>query len=428
MMMHRPLSAWVVAVELSADGTARWSPSADVNYGDERADARALPEFSDGWRRQAVPLDEGYLVLALVRDGAGEAVVEVDNRARPVRVSAAAAVMISFLEDAWPYAALSEDDLAILAREDTMVRYLVADRLEDEGDPPPELFHVLPWGLVERLAGQVAETLDGAPPPPEIIELGHWFNPVGSRFTAALEQLDEGLRSQEPALARVAATALCSRLLAVPAARLPEPTRAALARLAGRLDRVDPFLRFSARRAAARLAPGGETGDVRALRLDAQLAAAADDESGVRTESLDAPREPFTVRLVVTATRRAEVTVSAPLSPELQVQVDTSYGVILVPVRVTADAGSTRYVMPLGFSGGRLYGQLDLPVPAGQFIEADADGPPIGVPEAALLSSDEVRRSIRALGTVSGRAVWDRVAELLPEGHPLRTLIGEETE
>jgi len=427
-MVHKPLSAWVVAVELSADGTARWSPSADVNYGDERADARTLPEFSDGWRRQAVPLDLGYLALALVRDGAGEAVVEVDNRARPVRVSAAAAALISSLEDAWPDAALSGGDLAVLAREDTVVRYLVAGRLENEGDPPPELFHVLPWNLVERLAGQVADALDGVPLPPDITELGHWFSPVGSRFTAALEQLDEGLRSQEPALARVAATALCSRLLQVPAARLPELTRVALSRLARSLDRMDPFLRFSARRVAARLALGGETGEVRALRLDAQLAAAADDEPGVRTESLDALREPFTVRLVVTATRRAEVTVSAPLSPELQAQVDTSYGVMLMPVRVTAGVGSTRYVIPLGSSGGRLHGQLDLPVPAGQFIEADADGPPVGVPEAALLSPDEVRRSIRALRTVSGRAVWDRVAELLPEGHLLRTVIERETE
>ena len=428
MMAHKPLSAWVVAVELSADGTGRRSASADVNYGDERADARAFPEFSDGWRRQAVPLDEGYLALGLVRDGTGEAVVEVDNRARPVRVSAAAAVMISRLEDAWPDAALSDGDLAVLAQQDMVVRYLLADRLADEGDPPPELFHVLPWDLVARLAGQVTEMLDGAPAPPEVTELGHWFSPVGSRFGAALEQLDEGLRSQEPALARVGATALCARLLDVRTARLPEPTRVALARLAASLDRVDPFLRFSARRAAVRLAPGGETGQGRAIRLDTRLAAAADDESGVRTDSLDANREPFTVRLVVTATRRAEVAVGAALPPDLQVLVDNSYGVMLLPIRVTGEAGSTRYVVALGPSGGRLYGRLDLPVPAGPFVEADADGPPIGVPEAARLSPDEVRRSIRALRTQSGRAVWDRVAALLPDGHPLRALIARETE
>jgi hypothetical protein len=427
-MAHRPLSAWIAPVQLSADGTAQWVSPADVNYGDERADARALPEFGVGWRRQAVALDAGYLALALVRDASGEAVIELDNHARPVRVSENAAVVISRIEDSWPDVALSDTDLAVLTGEGEVVRYLLADRVAAEGDPPPELFHILPWDLVDQLTGQVTALLDGAAPTPVITELRHWLTPAGSRFTAALEQLDEGLRNREPALARVAATALCSRLLEVPAARLPEPTRAALARLAGSLDRVDPFLRFTARRVSARLTPGGETGEARAIRLDTRLVAAADNEPGVRTESVDALREPFTVQLVVTATRRAEVTVSAPLLPDLRAMVDAVYGVMLLPVRVTGEAGSTRYVVPLASSGGRLYGRLDLPVPDGRFVEADAEGPPVGVTEAALLTPDEVRRSIRALRTQSGRAVWDRVAELLPTGHPLRELIAGETE
>ena len=47
-MAHRPLSKWIAAVELTEDGVAQWSPLADVNYGDEQANARALPRFSDG--------------------------------------------------------------------------------------------------------------------------------------------------------------------------------------------------------------------------------------------------------------------------------------------------------------------------------------------------------------------------------------------
>ncbi len=235
MMAHRPLSAWIAAAELSADGTARWDYPPKVNFGDERADARALPEFAADWQRRAVTLDPGYLALGLVREGSRAAVIELDNYARPVRVSEAAAGVISRAEDAWPNGALSSADLAVLAGEDRAVRYLVADRLAAEGDPPPELFHVLPWELVDELAGQVTAMLDGVAPPAAVIELGHWFGPAGSRFTAALEQLDEGLRNQDPALVRDAVTALSGRLLVVDRARLPGPTREALARLARRL-------------------------------------------------------------------------------------------------------------------------------------------------------------------------------------------------
>jgi hypothetical protein len=101
---------------------------------------------------------------------------------------------------------------------------------------------------------------------------------------------------------------------------------------------------------------------------------------------------------------------------------------MLLPVKVTGEGGSTRYLLPLRASGGRLSGRLDLPVPAGRFVETDADGPPIGVTEAAFLSPDEVQRSIRGVRSRAGRAPWNRVAALLPETHPLRALITGETE
>jgi PAS domain-containing protein len=421
-MAHRPLSAWIAPVELS-DGTARWVPPVDVNFGDERADARAMPEFDAGWHRQAVALDAGYLALGLVADGSGEAVVELDNYARPVRVSRAAAQIIGRAEDSWPDGVLADADLAALAQEDKPVRYLLADRLAAEGDPPAALFHILPWELVDDLTSQVSAVLDGATPPPAKTELRHWFAPAGSRFSAALEQLDEGLRVLDPQLTRVAATALCSRLLEVQPERLPEPTRLALARLAESLARAIPFLAFTARRAAATLAE--QETPMLGIRLSTQLAPAADNDPDVRTESLDADREPFTVQLVVTATGRAEIAVSAPLLADSERQLADSYGVMLLPVRVTSEDGSTRYLLPLQADGGRLSGLLDLPVPAGPFVEADTDGPPIGVTEAAFLDPDEVQRSIRGVRTRSGRAPWVQLAARLPAAHPLRAVIRE---
>jgi hypothetical protein len=409
-----------------AGTAAAWSPPTDINYGDERADARALPEFSDGWQRRAIQLNTGYLALGLVLGASSEAVIELDNRARPVRVSEAAAGIIGRLEDSWPDAALTGGDLAVLAREDHVVRYLLADRLVAEGDPPPELFHILPWELVTQLAGQLTDMLAGAAAPTAVIVLGHWFTSAGSRFTAALEQLDEGLRDQDLLLARIAATALCARLLDQAPARLPAPTRTALGRLAVSLDRVDPFLRFAARRAAARLVPGADAGEARAPRLSTRLAAAADTAAGVRTESRDTVRDPFVLQLMVTATGRAEVVVSAPLPPDLRDRVDYTYAVMLLPVRITGEQAATRYLVPLRRSGGQLTGRLDLPVPVGRFVEADIDGPPIGAAETAFLRPDEVRFSIRGLRTRSGRAPWSQIAELLPTAHPLREVIAGE--
>jgi hypothetical protein len=422
MTAHRPLSTWVAAVRLFPAAPVQWPRLIEINFGDERCDARDLPEFVDGWQRQAILLDRGYLALGLVRDGSGEAVVELDNRARPVRVSSTAAAIIGRLEESWPDGTLSGTELDRLAREDKIVRYLLADRLAGEGTPPPEVFRILPWDLVDRLASQLSSVLDGEPSPDDIIELEYWFTSAGAGFTAALEQLDEGLRDRDQAVARVAASALCTQLLAVVPARLPEPTRTALAALSGRLDEVDPFLRFAGRRAAAWLRTGRGTGEKPPARLPAELAAAADSETGVRTESVTTERPPFAVDVVVTSAGWAEITVRAPLSREDQVRIAQSYGVLLVPVLVTDEDGSTRYFLPLQPMAD-LAGQLDVELPQGGFVEADIDGPPIGVAEAALLEPAEVQRSIDGLRTRPGREPWTLIADRLPAAHRLRELI-----
>ena len=428
-MSHRPLSTWVVPVRLSVGDSARWEPPRDVNYGDERADARALPAFAAGWHRRAIALDIGYRSLGLVREAPDEAVIEVDDLARPVRVTDRGAQVISRMEDDWPDASVSADDLAVLAGEEVEVRYLVVARLAAEGHPPPALFHILPWDLVNRLADQVTAMLSGAAPL-QVIALRHWFTPVGSRFTAALEQLDEGLREQDPAIIRIAATALCGRLLEVDTSRLPRSTRQALAGLVTALRPVDGFLAFTAARAAGWLTRDGNAvkaaREPRVLRLGTRLPSAADTEEEIRTQSRDAVREPFTVRLTVTATGRAEITVSARLPEDQLPWVTRAYGVILVPVRVAAADGSTRYLLPLGYSDGEVSGRLNLAVPPGDFVEADLDGPPIGAAEASLLNVTEVERSIRALRTRSAREMWSQLATLLPRAHPLRAVIARE--
>jgi hypothetical protein len=254
-MVHRPLSTWVAVVPLAADGVAQWDPADDVNFGDERADARTLPELAAAWRRAAVPVSLGYQALGLVREPGAPVVLELDDLARPVRVTSAGADVIARIEDGWPGADVSPADAAVLAAEVPALRDLLLTRLVADGDPPPGLFHILPWDRVDRLAQDVTGMLSGAGPG-ELIELAHWFAAAGSRFTAALEQLDEGLRRGEAELVREAGAALCDRLLAVRVARLPDYTRQAMAALVGALASRDPSLALASDRVAARLRGG----------------------------------------------------------------------------------------------------------------------------------------------------------------------------
>ncbi len=426
-MPHRPLSAWVSMVPLTAAGVARWDLADDINFGDERADARDLSQFAGSWRRQAVPVDLGYPALGLVRESGTEAVLELDDLARPVRVTPAGAQVIARVENEWPDAGVAPAEAAVLADEEFVLRDLLLSLLAAEGDPPPELFHILPWHLVEQLANEVAAMLGGASPAPHIVELEHWFASTGSRFTAALEQLDEGLRRRDPELIRMAGSALCARLLTVSVARLPVSTRQALAALAAQLPGRDPFLAFAAARAGARLL-GDETRGGPPLRLATRLPAAAADVPGVRIIAEDTVREPFTLALAVTATGRVEVILRAPVEPETGRWLGESYGVLLQPVIIRGSEQSMRYVIALSYARDEVFGSISVPVPRGRFVEADIDGVPLGAAEVRSLSADEVERSIRGLRTQSARRPWRQLRERLPHGHPLRAVIARETE
>ncbi|MEU2489555.1 hypothetical protein BCL80_1259 [Streptomyces avidinii] len=430
--VHRPLSVWAASVPSSAPTRPPRPGTLVVNDGDERADARRLPKFAHGWRRTAIPLGADRFALGLVHARTGERVVELGSTAAPVLISDAGLRVLAHLEDHWPNASLDEAQQGVLGGESVEVRRLVLARLADEGRPPAALFHLLPWHLVDRLAGALStallgqDALDTGP----VIALRNWFSPAGSRFTAALEQLDEGVRAHDRGLIRVAAASLCTRLGALDADRLPAGTRAALAELADVLARDDRFLGHAAAVAAARLR-GGHAAPSRdpATVMATHLADAADGPSGIRRERTEFERPPFTVRLTVSATGRCTVSARATLTTDERDRLAREYGAVLLPVRISGQDGARRYWLilqvtsssdggPLGLSGA-----ISTRLPEGDFVAADVDGAPLGLAEAGLLDVEEVERSVRAVTAYGAHQQWEHVAASLPANHPLRGVI-----
>ncbi|WP_405674554.1 hypothetical protein OG292_01440 [Streptomyces sp. NBC_01511] len=442
MTDHRPLSVWTATVPsppspssaVSATGTpsaaAAWPPGLVVNDGDERADARRLPRFAHGWRRHGVLLEHGEQgeqggrrgqVLGLVNELTGETVVELDELARPLPVTDAGLRVITRLEEGWPDATPSTADTKVLAREQIEVRRLLLARLAAEGRPPGKLFHILPWDRVTRLADDLDAVLDGGAPGP-VIRLRHWFRPAGPRFTASLEQLDEGMRDNDRGLIRVAATSLCARLAELDAARLPANTRASLASLVDALARENRFLGHTAAQVTGKLR-GEDRPAQAAPRMDTVLLDAGASDA-IRRESQEFERAPFTVRVAVASTGHVTVSARTLLRPGEDRLLAEGYGVMLLPVRILHAQGSTRYWVVMEPSEAFLGGSLPLPIPAGDFVETDVDGPPVGVMEVESLSAEEVERSIGAIETGSYLDLWERIADALPPSHLLRDVIG----
>ncbi|MFD9642179.1 hypothetical protein ACFWWN_01520, partial [Streptomyces sp. NPDC059082] len=397
-----------------------------------RPHARRLPKFAHGWLRTAIRIAEDRLALGLVHAETGERVIELGSTAAPVMISEAGLSVLSHIEDHWPDTFLEEAQLRVLRHESVEVRRLLLARLADEGHPPAELFHLLPWHLVDRLAEDLATGIphpDDTDPGP-VINLRNWFAPAGSRFTAALEQLDEGVRDHDRGLIRVAAASLCTRLGTLDADRLPGATRDALVELVDVLARDNRFLGHAAAVAEARLRGGpGQSRDP-ATRMATRLADAADGSSGIRRERTEFERLPFTVRLTVSATGRFTVSARATLSSDERDRLGHEYDTVLLPVRVGHQDGAERYWLALQVTGPvgnglwLLSGAISLRLPEGEFVEADVDGAPLGLAEAGLLDVDEVERSVRAVMTNSGQERWEHVAESLPGAHPLRGIIG----
>ncbi|MCK2218370.1 hypothetical protein MF672_031935 [Actinomadura sp. ATCC 31491] len=424
-MTHRPLSNWVVAVRGSGEGAARWDPSAGVNDGDERADARHSRKFSTGWERSRVDLGLGYGALGLVQRETGRTVVEVSEASKPIAITEAGLAIVEHIERHWPEAELNPRELEVISAEDATLRHLLLSRLADEGQPRAELFHTLPWHLVTRLADQVIAAVRGSSSPPDV-RLRHWFVPVGSRFTAALDQLAAGLRAADPIVVRMGGTSLCARLLTVDVARMPRSTRRVLAQLLDELTVRNPFLAYWSARAAARLAgeAGPSAAEENAVRLPARLPAAADTHRGIRRHERRLDRGLLTVDLAVTSTGQMEVSVEASPPPGRPGLAGELYQVMIVPMNVRGDDGPQAYFVPLGDVAGRLAGAMSIPVLATE-LEIEQSGPPIGVAEARFLAEADLDRSLRAVRTRAGLRPWRKLAAALPAGHVLGSMVAE---
>jgi hypothetical protein len=255
---HRPLSEWVAEVALDRDGTGSWDPWAEPNRGRRNSDARGESRFRDGWLRRRILLESSGTrvgALGLCRGGtAPEAVVELTDAGVPVPVSEAAVAVVERLEETWPDVRPGPDDVRVLESESPALRWSLVDRLLQEGDPAAELFHLLPWELVARLAADLCGAIDAGGGGSRVV-LAHWFAPTGSLFSDAMDEMNIWLRDQGTSgLAAHGGIALCEELAATDLARFPAEARWALALLTRRLGAVDPAMREAARVATGRLA------------------------------------------------------------------------------------------------------------------------------------------------------------------------------
>jgi len=251
MAVHRPLSAWVAR---PTQIPGRLGP---VNDGDDRADARHLPYFAQGWLRLMVDWDGEHALGLGLADG-GSIVVELDDYGTPIICSPEAIELIKRVELTWPIvdgALLA--DFPLLGREQLPLRYWLLERLDAEGEPPDKAFAVLPWDLLDRAADAVGVALEPAGTIGELVEIRHWLTPAVRGLTGPLEQLDHGLRTADPQIARSGATALLTNLRDLPLSRIPEHSRERLGELVARLGRADIRHRELAETVVGRLADGG---------------------------------------------------------------------------------------------------------------------------------------------------------------------------
>lgn len=409
---HRPLSTWV----------ARVSPSGllgPVNDGRERADARTFSWFESDWTRARLPAARAgraaQTALALVEDGTGAVVAELDNYGRPLPVSGAGLAVIAAVERQWP----SVDGGAgwtALAAESLQLRHLLLRRLvtESAAPPPAGLFHILDWHLVADLAVQLTRRTAGENPDGPRIALRHWFAPAVRGLTAGLEQLDAGHRAGRPDARHQGTQGLLAALETADVLRIPEPTRFALADLLAAIADAQPMY-ASAARARSRALTGLPDGD-ELLRIALEPELLLRGSEGDREQQTDIVGEPgFT--LSVTRSALGQLMISASVTAG-----DPSALPLFLSVEVRlpeAPAEDRSYWIALRHEDERLTGTLVLPLPRFTFVVSAADLP---VGAAALRFADPavLLRSIRVSDFDTATA-WSEAAEDLPDGHAVRT-------
>lgn len=252
MTTYRPLSAWVARL---ADDSGRLGP---INDGDDRADARSLSFFAQGWSRLAVPWN-GHTVLGLRRNSDALTVVELDDYGTPIAVGPQAASVIERIEAGWP--SVAGEDVLRLGSESLALRYWLLERLDAEGEPPDSAFAILPWDLLDRAADAVSAAFETPGEIGELVEMRHWLTPAVRGLTGPLEQLDYGLRDSQSEVAGSAATGLLANLRDLPLSRIPETSRRRIAVLVEHLQSAYPEHRTLARTVIERLTGDSGTAD-----------------------------------------------------------------------------------------------------------------------------------------------------------------------
>ncbi|MDG4813956.1 hypothetical protein O7628_00340 [Micromonospora sp. WMMD956] len=399
--VHRPMSTWVARL-----GTA--GSVGPVNDGHRRADARTLPWFETTWSR--VRAGEPA-ALALIEEGTGTVVVELDNYSVPIPVSEAGLTVVVQAEREWP-AITESSDWSALAFEPIQLRYLLLRRLNAEaGAPPPWLFHILDWHRVDELAAQITRRLTGGGDEPLIV-LRHHYSPAVPGLTSALEQIDAGYREGNAEARYRGLAALLTAVRAGDVDRLPRSTRAALLSMLAAVAAGSRMLGVAVRETARQLA-----GDPFRTYLTSELleplfeAAAAGEDREQETTPVGEPG----FALSVTRSVRRRLLITARVAPGG----DDLPSFLHVRVIVPGAPGEDRQLwISLRPEGDALTGTVDIPLPPAAFEVTVADVP---VTAAALrfTAPDELLDSIRAADFASAD-VWLDTGDALPDGHPVR--------
>ncbi|MFI0924665.1 hypothetical protein ACH4TP_12140 [Streptomyces sp. NPDC021012] len=428
---HRPLSDWIARVLPGAPG----QPPAlgRINDGDERADARFFPRFrTQPWTRTSAVVERaGELCRALaLRAPDGHVVVELDDHGAPVPVSEPGTDLVASLEEQWADPPAHPEIVAGLHAESLALRYFLLHRLTRETLPPPRLFHCLPWERVDAAARSATARLHtetssspALPIPPPDGELRHWFTPAASSLAGPLQVLEAGLRTERtgPWFGREAAH-LLSGLRAAEPARLPTPTRHALAGLVDALGEADRALRHSARLVSERLTGLRHIEPIALTRrLDSEfvLRASSGNRRTGHTEFLE--QWPVAVGLTVTGGGLLEIEMEVedhPVPPFRRL----ADGALCHPVTVrpgtdTVGSGAgIRYWMVLDATEGMLHGFVAVTAPDTTF-EVDLDAPPVPLRFLDRVSREELEASLTANERVT-LSQWHRLIDGLPPHHP----------
>ena len=407
--VHRPLSAWVSRLE-----NETLTP---VNDGDDRVDARTIEYFSRGWDRTAVQWGYGQ-VLSLTADD-GTVVVELDDYGRPIPVTGSLLNLVREIEQDWPSVdpKLLDHLISRLPTAALSLRYWLLERLAVEGDPPDDVFAVLPWYLLDRAVASVLATLGTPDQPGELVEIRHWLTPAVRGLTGPLEQLDHGLRTGDGMIARLGAEGLLDNLRHIPLSRVPARYVAGLVPLVARLGEVDPLYRHASRVVRARL-----TEDERSVRnmrvtVNSALDAAANHED-VREHTEAIEDDAFRVRVDETQAGWVRVLVEVA-KPREDGPFTHHTGVFVRLLVVPRDTpAEQRYWVALYPEGDGLVGALTFALPHG-WSEIDCDSAPVGVDELASVAPEELLPSLHA-GIPPSTRRWLDIADDLPPNHSAR--------